>query len=150
MTGLVYLNGFIYSVSRDYSLIKWNVDGSKVKQVNNIHTDWIINIEVMRTKNLIITNSRDGSVKVSGFTKAISVYLKKLKKMTKNSIVYPTLKTNIFKNYFSRSTISTTSLSSYYTSCSSYSLWISNDGRTNERSKTSQDSSRVESGKTAI
>ena len=80
MTGLVYLNGFIYSVSRDYSLIKWNVDGSKVKQVNNIHTDWIINIEVMRTKNLIITNSRDGSVKVSGFTKAISVYLKKLKK----------------------------------------------------------------------
>ena len=77
VTGLVYLNGFIYSVSRDYSLIKWNVDGSKVKQVNNIHTDWIINIEVMRTKNLIITNSRDGSVKVSGF---------------KNSIVYPTLK----------------------------------------------------------
>ena len=64
VTGLVYLNGFIYSVSRDYSLIKWNVDGSKVKQVNNIHTDWIINIEVMRTKNLIITNSRDGSVKV--------------------------------------------------------------------------------------
>ena len=71
VTGLVYLNGFIYSVSRDYSLIKWNVDGSKVKQVNNIHTDWIINIEVMRTKNLIITNSRDGSVKVSSFTKTI-------------------------------------------------------------------------------
>ena len=68
VTGLVYLNGFIYSVSRDYSLIKWKVDGSKVKQVNNIHTDWIINIEVMRTKNLIITNSRDGSVKVSCFT----------------------------------------------------------------------------------
>ena len=75
VTGLVYLNGFIYSVSRDYSLIKWNVDGSKVKQVNNIHTDWIINIEVMRTKNLIITNSRDGSVKVSGFTKTISISL---------------------------------------------------------------------------
>ena len=71
VTGLVYLNGFIYSVSRDYSLIKWNVDGSKVKQFNNIHTDWIINIEVMRTKNLIITNSRDGSVKVSDFTKTI-------------------------------------------------------------------------------
>ena len=71
VTGLVYLNGFIYSVSRDYSLIKWNVDGSKVKQFNNIHTDWIINIEVMRTKNLIITNSRDGSVKVSSFTKTI-------------------------------------------------------------------------------
>ena len=75
VTGLVYLNGFIYSVSRDYSLIKWNVDGSKVKQVNNIHTDWIINIEVMRTKNLIITNSRDGSVKVSGFTKTIWISL---------------------------------------------------------------------------
>ena len=67
VTGLVYLNGFIYSVSRDHSIIKWKNDGSKVKQVNNIHTDWIINIEVMRTKNLIITNSRDGSVKVSLF-----------------------------------------------------------------------------------
>lgn len=75
VTGLVYLNGFIYSVSRDYSLIKWNVDGSKVKQVNNIHTDWIINIEVMRTKNLIITNSRDGSVKVSDFTQTVWIYL---------------------------------------------------------------------------
>ena len=67
MTGLVYLNGFIYSISRDHSLIKWKVDGSKVKQVNNIHNDWIMNIEVMRTKNLIITNSRDGSVKVRIF-----------------------------------------------------------------------------------
>ena len=79
VTGLVYLNGFIYSVSRDYSLIKWNVDGSKVKQVNNIHTDWIINIEVMRTKNLIITNSRDGSVKVSGSSKTIWIILFYLK-----------------------------------------------------------------------
>ena len=44
------------------------------------------------------------------------------------------LKTNIYKKYFSRITISSASLSSYYTGCGSYSLWISNDGRTDERS----------------
>lgn len=64
VTGLTNLNGFIYSVSRDHSIIKWNENGKLIKQVKNLHADWIINIKVMPKKNLIITNSRDGSVKV--------------------------------------------------------------------------------------
>jgi len=43
-------------------MIEWNEKGNKIKQTNNLHGDWIINIKTIN--NQIITNSRDGSVKV--------------------------------------------------------------------------------------
>ena len=67
VTGIVHSNGFIFSVSRDKSIIKWGLDGTKVKQISNLHGDWIINLKLMPITNYLITNSRDGSVKVSIF-----------------------------------------------------------------------------------
>ena len=64
VTGIIHLNDHIYSVSRDKSIIQWDLNGSKLKQTSNLHGDWIVNLKVFN--NHIITNSRDGSVKVKG------------------------------------------------------------------------------------
>merc|ERR1711892_1132497 len=64
VTGIVCDAPFIYSISRDHSLVKWSDSGERLQIVSNIHSDWIINICLRPESPHLLTNSRDGSVKV--------------------------------------------------------------------------------------
>ena len=54
----------IYSISRDHSLVKWSQNGQRLQILSNIHSDWIINLRPVPNLPFLVTNSRDGSVKV--------------------------------------------------------------------------------------